>query len=151
VIGVGTPHGDDAAGLALAARLEAAGLPEGVRAVSCQRPGVDLPDVLAGADAAVLVDAMRSGRPPGSVARLAPDALPVLRSVSSHGLGVADGLALAEALGRRPRRLALVGIEAVGSEGDALSPEVRGALDVAAVLVRSLVDELLADAASGRD
>jgi len=146
LIGVGTPHGDDAAGPAVVEALIAAGLPEGVAATTCARPGLDLPDVLRGAQAAVLVDAMRSGRRPGSVARVAADRLGALRPLSSHGLGVAEGLALAEALGRCPARVEVVGIEGECRDGDGLSPAVRRGVGRAASLVRALLCELAAEA-----
>lgn len=143
VIGVGTPHGDDAAGPAVVDALRAAGLPRGVDATTCARPGLDLPEALDGACAVVLVDAMRSGGTPGRVARVALDELPHLRAVSSHGLGVAEGLALSRALGRCPARVEIVGIEAAAGEGARLSPPVRRGVSRAAELVRTLLRELV--------
>jgi len=142
VIGIGTPHGDDAAGLAVVDALRRAGLPRDVDATTCMRPGVDLPQVLGNVPAAVLVDAMRSGRPPGSVARLGRSALPRRRALSAHGLGVAEGLALAEALGWQPERLELVGVEAGDAAGDVLSTAVEHGLGHAVELVRRLAQEL---------
>lgn len=150
LIGVGTPHGDDAAGPAVIEALVAAGLPAGVAATTCARPGLDLPEALSGAQAAVLVDAMRSGRSPGSVARVPRDQLGRLRSLSSHGLGVAEGLALAEALGRCPPRIEVVGIEGDRHEGDELSPAVRRGVARAASMVREMLCDLASES-EGRE
>jgi hydrogenase maturation protease len=145
LIGLGSPFGDDAAGPAVVARVAAEGLPEGVEAVLPARPDALL-DALEGADAAVLVDASRAGLAPGTVHEPAPGALREARALSSHGLGVAGALALAEALGRAPRRLAVVAIEAAAAAGDGLSEPVRAALPEAARRVRARL-AALADAA----
>lgn len=135
ILGIGTPFGDDAVGPRVVERLtRAGGLPRGVEARSCRRP-LDLIDWVHDADAAVLVDATRSGLPAGSVHEPAVDALEEARPVSSHGLGVREALAMARALGRAPKRLAIVGIEASSLTGDGLSPEVEAALDEAAARV----------------
>jgi hydrogenase maturation protease len=143
VIGIGTARGDDAAGLAVVEALRAQGLPPGADALACERPLPDLLDALAGARAAVLVDATRSGAAPGSVRRLARAELAAARAASSHGLGVAEALALAEALRGLPP-LALIGIEAGGARQGALSREVAQALPAACAAVRAALAELLA-------
>ena len=137
VIGIGTDFGDDAAGLLVLQELTAGpGLPQGVEALPCSRP-VELLDMLDGMDGAVLVDATRSGRPPGTVHEPVPADLYEARPVSSHGLGVREALALARALGREPRRIAIIGIEASSTTGDGVSRPVRAALAEATARVRS--------------
>ena len=138
LIGLGSPFGDDAAGPAVVARLAAEGLPAGVEAVIPGRPDALL-DALEGAEAAVIVDASRAGLPPGTVHEPAPTELREARALSSHGLGVAGALALAEALGRTPGRLAIVAVEADALEGDGLSAPVRAALPEAARRVRARI------------
>jgi hydrogenase maturation protease len=140
VIGLGTPHGDDAAGLAVARRLADEGLPPGTRVVARERP-LDLLDDLAGADGAVLVDAL-AGETPGRVRSLDPDALAPARRLSCHALGVAEVLALAASLGRRLPALRVVGIGAGSERGDALSPRVAEALGPACAAVRSALRDL---------
>jgi hydrogenase maturation protease len=132
VIGVGSPHGDDAAGLAVAAALAARPLPPGIVVHACERPLPDLLDALEGADAAVIVDAARSGAPPGGVRRLAPGELARTGAASTHGLGVAEVLDLAAALGRAPARIEILALEIAGAGGGAPSPAVRAALAAAA-------------------
>jgi len=138
VIGLGTPFGDDAAGPAVVARLAAEGLPAGVEAVIPRRPDA-LVDALEGAEAAVLVDASRAGLPPGTVHEPERGALREARALSSHGLGVSGALALAEALGRAPGRLAIVAVEAGAVAGDGLSAPVRAALPEAVRRVRARI------------
>jgi len=139
VIGLGSPHGDDAVGLAVADRLAGERLPSGVGVCACTRPGVDLLDLLEGAAAAVLVDGMRGGSTPGSVYEIDPAALAPGGAVSSHGLGVAEALALGRALGRLPARLHVVGIEIGPLRGDGLSAPVAAAVEPACARVRSLL------------
>lgn len=140
VIGVGTPHGDDAAGLLVARALREA-RPEGVDVSLCESPA-DLAGLLRPDRAVVLVDATRSGRRPGTVHRVAPEALCVeARGCSSHGFGVAEALALARALGRLPQRLYVVGIEGAEGEGEP-SPALRDALPAALRRVLALCREL---------
>jgi len=135
VIGVGSPHGDDAVGLAVV-ELLAGTLPADVEILARDRPGLDLALDLRGADAVVIVDAARGGEgPPGSVRRVAPDHLASRRELSTHALGVADALALAKALGALPPRLGIVTVEAGDPPGEALSEAFSEA--VAAALPRA--------------
>lgn len=135
IIGVGTPFGDDRAGLEIAARLLAAP-PRDCEVVATARPGVELIDLFVGADAVILLDAVRSGAAPGTIHDLALDDIPQpCMAVSSHGVGIADTLALARALGRLPRGR-LVGIECgrgSGIIGAPLSASVTAALSPAAM------------------
>lgn len=112
IIGIGSPFGDDACGLA-AARLLADEPPAGTEIVIADRPGTGLIELLEGVDAAILIDAVRSGAPPGTIHDLDLLDLPgsSLRAVSSHDLGVAEAMQLMTALGRLPVRGRLLGIE----------------------------------------
>jgi len=95
-------------------------------------------------DGAVLVDATCSGRAPGTVHEPAADALREARPLSSHGLGVREALAMADALGRAPERLAIIGIEAATTTGDEMSRPVHAALAEAAARARRRCAEWLA-------
>jgi hydrogenase maturation protease len=144
VIGIGSRHGDDAAGLRVADALCSAPLPEHVSIHLCERPLPDLLDALESADAAVLVDAARSGAVPGCVRRVAPDELATISSASSHGLGVAHALALARDLGRAPRRIEVVAIE-IGDRGaEDLTPPVARAVPRAVEVVLEILHEFSA-------
>ena len=94
-----------------------------------------------GRDRVVLIDAMRSGSPPGTVRRFdagrgdLPDGA---FACSSHLYGPAEAVALARSLGRLPESLVVYGVEGADfTLGAGLSPEVASALD-------ALIDELLA-------
>ena len=146
VVGCGNPDaGDDAVGILAVrearARLEAI---SGVHVVE-GAIGPDVTDLLAGSDAAVLVDAVRTpggGRSPGTLVRVepGPDGLPAEVGVplSSHGFGVAEAVALAAALGRAPQ-VVFLGVEAEDlTVGRPLSPAV---LDAFPGLVRDVLAE----------
>ncbi len=133
VIGIGNDlRGDDAAGPEAVRRLRARALP-GLEVVACAADPQALLEAWSGGDDVTVVDAMRSGAPPGTVTRFdaarGPLPLEGFRS-STHGLGVAAAVELARALGRLPARLEIVGIEgARWDHGAALSPEVGAALE----------------------
>ena len=130
IIGLGTDTaGDDAAGLLVARRLRELG----VEAQEYSGEVLGLLDLWEGADSVTLIDAMRSGRPPGSVrvfdARQSPAASEAF-PISTHGLGLFDALALAQELGRLPRRVVIYGIEGRNFEpGSEMSPEVGAAVE----------------------
>jgi hydrogenase maturation protease len=93
----------------------------------------------------VVVDAVAGGGPPGSVMRLAPDALgggPT--PLSSHGLGVAEAIALARTLygPRIVARLAIIGIaiERPTVHVVGLSRAVAAAIGPATAVVAELVN-----------
>jgi hydrogenase maturation protease len=113
IIGIGSPFGDDAAGLE-AARQLAADPPPGSEVVEADRPGATLIDLFAGADAAILIDAARSGAPAGTIHDLDLHALQShpLGLISSHDLGVAAAVQLAATLGQLPPRGRVLAIEA---------------------------------------
>jgi len=112
IIGIGSPFGDDAAGLE-AARQLAAEPPPDVEVVVADRPGATLIELLDGADAVILIDAARSGAPPGTLHDLDLHALSSrpMGFISSHDLGVVETIQLAARLGRLPRRGRVLGIE----------------------------------------
>lgn len=142
IIGIGTRFGDDRTGLEIAARLLAAP-PADCDVVATERPGVELLDLLAGTAIAILLDAVHSGAAIGTVFDLALADLPRPGiAVSSHGISIADALALTGVLGRRPCGR-FIGIEADPSRrqiGAALSAAVAAALPVAVRRVRAWVD-----------
>jgi hydrogenase maturation protease len=138
VVGVGNDwRGDDAAGLVVARRLRAAGIP----AVEAGGDPAVLLDAWAGASHAIVVDAVRSGAAPGTVHRLDAGRLPDgLRAGSTHALGLAEAIALARTLGRLPARLEIYGIEAGQAQIAAdLTPAVARAV---AALGRELRERL---------
>lgn len=146
VIALGNRHrGDDAVGPELAARLD--GRLPGCRVVSGPLDALALVAAWDGARVAVVVDAARGGdAAPGTVHRLdAGDAAAAVRAkaitrCSSHGGGLAEALALAELLGRLPRRLVVLAVEAERFDaGSPLSPAVAAAIEpLAGEIVRAV-------------
>jgi len=112
VIGIGSPFGDDTAGMEVV-RMLAHEPPATCELLIVDRPGASLLDLMEDADAAILVDAVRSGARPGTLHPLSFDELIrwTAHLVSSHELGVAASIQLARPLGRAPARGGLLGVE----------------------------------------
>ena len=147
VVGVGNPwRGDDGAGPAVAAALRDRldpGAP--VDVVDLDGEAARLVDAWDGADLAVVVDAVRTGAPPGVLHRLDAGDVHATATASSHALGVQHAVALARALGRLPRRLVLVGVEGADfGHGTRLSDQVAAAVEPASRLVAEVVAEAAA-------
>jgi len=131
VIGLGNPdRGDDGVGR-LVVRLLEGRLGDDVLILEQSGGAAALLETLREADWVVLVDAMVSGAPIGSIRRVdcaAGDPLPVKPGASSHGLGVAEAIGLARALGCLPRACVVFGVEASRFDpGTGLSPAVAAA------------------------
>jgi hydrogenase maturation protease len=152
VLGIGQSlRGDDAAGLE-AVRLWRETHPQTagrVRVETAELPGLALLDLLAGADAAILVDAVQAAAPAGTVIRVGPDELAAFTpdAQSAHGWGVAETLQLGRALDPALAhvRVTLIGI--AGQDfgmGAATSSPVRKALGDAVERIEAEVQELLA-------
>jgi hydrogenase maturation protease len=115
VIGLGNEHrGDDRSGLEVVRALRAR-LGEDARLIEGPEDVTELLALWTPVDRVIVIDAVRSGRAPGTVHRfeLADGELPSrLGSTSTHGLTLADAVALARSLGRLPASLTVFGIEA---------------------------------------
>ena len=87
--------------------------PRDCEVIASDRPGTALVDLLDGADAVILIDAVRSGAPPGTIHEFPIHELDrcAARFVSSHDLGVAAAIQLARKLGRAPFVGKVIGIE----------------------------------------
>lgn len=132
---------DDGAGQVVAAAV-AERLPE----VENLGPRVDPLDLLGcwdAADLAIVVDAVHSGEPPGSVQVVdLAKASGRPGSTSTHGISLAGVLRLAQRVGRAPGRVVAVGIEGGDfGNGLGLSPAVSAAVPVAVARVVELVEE----------
>lgn len=158
VVGVGNPwRGDDGVGWAVIDALE-----ERTREVAAADPPLEL--VRADGESArlidrwdrrvlaVVVDAVVSGAPPGTIRELAQAGLPGDRPGpaaagrpglgGTHGLGIDDAVALADALGRLPERLVVIGVEGRAfGDGQRLSPEVAAAVPRVVERIEALVSE----------
>ena len=145
LIGLGnTDRGDDGLGAAVVRRVVDLA-PHRVEAVVVDDP-TTLLDTWAGADRVVVVDAMTSGRPPGTVLTMdvTESPLPGLGwgSGGTHALGLAAATELSRALGRLPHRLVVIAVEAGAAEpGEALSKPVAAAIGPAADAVLRVLED----------
>ena len=110
ILGVGSPSGDDQAGWLVIDAL--AGLANDFDLRKLDRPGAGLIELLDGMERVILIDAMHSGAAVGTIRRFDRHDWPgYAHGLSSHGFGVAEALALADALDTLPVELTLHGIE----------------------------------------
>jgi hydrogenase maturation protease len=146
VIGVGNAwRGDDAAGLMVAQRLRQENFPY-VEIAESPGTGTALADAWKDATRVIVVDAVVTGGPPGAIYRFnAHDpaaTFPVSSPASSHGLGVAEAVALGRLFQELPLVLIIYGIEGQNfALGDGLSPAVAAAIPEAA---RRIAEEIQA-------
>jgi hydrogenase maturation protease len=149
VVGVGNrDRGDDAIGPAVCDRVRA--LDDTVDVWVVESDVSSLAVRWRPHDTVVVVDAVVTGAAPGTMHVLDPDRLPVRRPTSSHELGVVEAIALATALGTRPRDVTLIGVEAASFEhGAPMTPEVADAVDRVARFVLGRPDGGAAPAAAG--
>lgn len=133
VIGLGNPlMGDDGAGVAALERLrEEWELPADVELVDGGTWGMNLLPLVESVRRLILVDAIRSGRRPGTLTVLERHQLPRYFSLklSPHQIDLREVLALAELRGLLPDELVAVGIEPERVEMELrLSPRVQAGL-----------------------
>ena len=119
---------DDGAGILVAEHLRKLG----IEAVTRTGEAAELIEAWKGTDDVIVVDAVATGAPAGTVH--AWDGRRLLSSrgatASTHGFGVAEAIELARVLNRLPRRLRVYGIEGRRFEpGAEISPEVQGAVE----------------------
>jgi len=146
VIGVGNRlRGDDAAGLLVADLLKGKLAEGGV--VTSGGDATELVILWEEVDSVIVIDAMVSGRAPGTVVRhdIAAESLPVATfATSSHQFGLAEAVGISRALGTLPSRFVVYGIEVEATSlGTPLSPRVVDA-------VHHAVDAITAEVAQTR-
>jgi hydrogenase maturation protease len=147
VAGLGSTYrGDDAVGPMVAALF--AGVNDDVRDVGPLAEPLDLLGRFDGADLAIVIDAVRSGAPIGTVQVMDIDvehvnddgtAEPAV--TSTHGIGLVGVLRVARAIDRAPRRLVVVAVEGESFElGSSMSAAVRAAVPEAFLAVARLIE-----------
>jgi hydrogenase maturation protease len=153
VAGIGNVFmGDDGFGVEVARALAGRTFPPGVDVADFGIRGMDLMYALGeGYDAAVFVDAVPRGEPPGTLSVIEPrlDEGGSDATLDAHGMDPVKVLALARQIGDVPERILIVGCEpAVRMTGDEedlvgeLSEPVKAAVPGAVEMVESLVDDL---------
>lgn len=115
ILCVGSPFAGDSIGMRLGERLlqrqQHAQLPSWIQVVCADRPGMSMLWEFEQAECVVIVDALRSEMPAGSVVQLpVQDLFLHDMQVSSHEIGVAQVLAMASMLGSLPKSLFVFGV-----------------------------------------
>lgn len=147
VAGLGSRYRhDDAAGIEVAERA-AHGTDRPIDVVALADP-VDLLGLWDHTGVVIVVDAVRTGTPPGTVqvVELGPRGEPAggddRRRMTSHGMGLARVLQVARAVGSAPLRVVVVAIEGADfGRGEGLSPPVDAAVPEALRQVVRLAEE----------
>ena len=132
VIGIGNGfRRDDGAGLAVAQRLQ--GRP-GLKVLTHHGEGTGLMALWRGHSKVVVIDAASSGTAPGTIHHLSPCAIPPdLRFFSSHAFGLAEAVAMSQALGDLPADFTVIAITGADfSAGEGLSEAVAAAVETVA-------------------
>ena len=143
IIGVGNEYrSDDGAGIAVARRLRVL-FPTGVKIVEESGEGAALIEAWQGAAWVIVVDAVRSGAPPGTIHRLDALTAPVPAGFfhySTHAFSVAEAIELARSLNELPPHLIVYGIEGENSvAGMGLTSSVEQAVEA---VVERVADEV---------
>jgi len=145
ILGCGNRHrGDDAAGILAVERLRT----PGIAAEVCSAEPSALMEAWSGSDDVIVIDAVVTGAPVGTVHSWNAEHPPrfATSSGSTHGLGLAQAIGLARALDCLPTRLRVYGIEGANFEvGSAPSVEVERAVEE---VVRRITKELSAGGAA---
>lgn len=139
VLGFGDPaRSDDGAGPLVVRLLQDLG----IEAAVVKREPLELLEVWRPEDDVVVIDAVLTGAPCGTILtwNVASVTLPGAASASTHSLGLAEAIELARVLGRLPRRLKIFGIEgrqfAMGAK---MSPAVKRAAETLAQQIAAKV------------
>ncbi len=117
-------------------------LPPEVEVIDGGTSAMEMLDDLACADHLIIVDAVRSGKQPGTMVRIAGDAVPVFfkTKLSPHQIGLSDVLATLVLTGEQPGSVTVIGVEPYSlATGMALTPQVEALLPK---VVAQLTDEL---------
>jgi hydrogenase maturation protease len=118
-----------------------------VKTILLETPGLDLLDCFEGSDSVILVDAICTGRPAGTIQVIMslPESGLSAAEKTAHGFGVAESISVARKTGMPlPERLILIGIEGRRYDlGSGLSDPVRAAIPDAAARIQEKVIEFL--------
>jgi hydrogenase maturation protease len=144
ILGLGNLlRGDDGVGPQVIEALNECGLPEGVTALDGGTGGLDLLHVLEGWERAIIIDAADVRCEPGQFVRFTPDEARFVASedtMSLHNAGLAEALALADAVGQPLPDLVIFGVQpAHVGWGERLSRAVKATLPA---LVDAVIDEV---------
>jgi len=134
VLGLGNlVMSDDSAGVrVIQGLLLRHSFPPGVMLLDGGTLGLDLLPYLEGVERLLVVDAVETGRPAGTIVRLSGDEIPLVLAtkVSPHQMGLKDLLTVADLQGHAPREMVLWGVQPGSIEmAMELTPEVAEAIE----------------------
>ncbi len=146
VLGVGSPHGDDAVGWLAVEAFQSARprlIEHQIETRILDRPGAGLLHYLVGADAVIIVDAVQGGDAPGTVDVYSAEQFCTGGSLLAvHGFGLASTLALGRVLDMLPPRLTVVGVHIAQTvPGAPMTPAVRESVAKAAAKIRAMIGD----------
>lgn len=128
IVGLGSPFGDDRFGWLVIERLQnELSEADDVTTICCDRSGVDWIHQYQPAEKLIFVDAVKSGKVPGTLHHmiLTPsefDNLPA--AYSSHGVGIREGLAIAAEVVELPEMIEFYGLELEQCDADTEVSEI---------------------------
>ncbi|MDH4232011.1 MAG: HyaD/HybD family hydrogenase maturation endopeptidase [Nitrospirota bacterium] len=144
VLGIGNVlMTDDSVGIRVINELERRfRFPESVELLDGGTSGIELLSYISNRDYLIIVDAIKSDFPPGTVVKVEGEDVPArfMTRISPHQLGLSDLLAAASLTGELPKQMVLFGIEPNRVElGLEMTEEVKGSFEK---LLGVVVDEL---------
>ena len=144
VLGVGSIlMGDDGVGVRAVEEIKRRYyVPENLEILDGGTSGLDLLPFIAGKDYLIIIDAIKSGSPPGTVLMAQGDDVPARfrMRISPHQLGISELLATATLTDELPKNIVLFGIEPKTIQlGISLSHEVKAGMDK---LIKTVVNYL---------
>lgn len=146
VLGVGNIlQSDDGLGVYIVNRLVESGidLPDHVEVVDGGTAGFDLLPLMKGKDKIIVVDALRTGDPPGSLYRFTPDQIASAgHGLSLHDVGIGQIIKTLKLLGENPE-IQIIGIvpDDIDTLDIAISPAVRETVPRAIELILDAVSD----------
>lgn len=148
ILGIGSPFGDDQIGWRVIDAINESSMlnrypPGMVQTCRCDRPVTTMLQKLMESEVVIMIDAMKTGLPPGTICQLDLSDLQLNpHRISSHEMGMAECLALGRTLGILPRLLLCYGVEI-----DSIDPQrdMGDVLHAAVIRLVAEVEEKLAD------
>lgn len=148
ILGIGSPFGDDQIGWRVIDAINESGMldrfPPGLmQTCCCDRPVTNILQKMMDSEVVILIDAMKTGLPVGTIRQLDPAGLQLYpHRISSHQMGMAECLALGRTLGMMPVQMLCYGVEI-----DSIGPQkdMADALHAAVTKLTAEVEARLAD------
>lgn len=141
ILAIGSPYGDDRLGWEIAKRLPDF-LSADITIQALDRPGLSILSYLSNTSLVLLIDAIHSGTPPGTIHWLTGDDIPKTDSpASSHNIGISEVYQLGKVLNILPQQLHFCGIEMDPNwhSQEALSPSALSAIPILLEQIKNFI------------